>query len=363
MRTEPVLRVRDLTTCFDGDETTTVAVNGLSFDLLPGETLGLVGESGCGKSVTSLSIMRLLRAPGRVAGGAIEFAGQDLLALPEKAMRAIRGNQLSMIFQEPMTSLNPVFTIGRQIAESLTLHQGLSRREALAQAERLLDLVQISDPARRVHEYPYQLSGGMRQRAMIAMALACQPKVLIADEPTTALDVTIQAQILHLLRDIQARLGTAIVLITHDLGVVAQMCQRVIVMYAGRKVEEGSVDDVLDRPQHPYTQALIRSLPAFADGQGHDVRLAELPGIVPVITPESRGCAFAARCPQAMPRCTEEIPPAVDAAERHRSWCWAKEEAHPEALRASPQGAAADRRSRLRAAPRSRTGASIGHGA
>ena len=335
MRTEPVLRVRDLTTCFDGDETTTVAVNGLSFDLLPGETLGLVGESGCGKSVTSLSIMRLLRAPGRVAGGAIEFAGQDLLALPEKAMRAIRGNQLSMIFQEPMTSLNPVFTIGRQIAESLTLHQGLSRREALAQAERLLDLVQISDPARRVHEYPYQLSGGMRQRAMIAMALACQPKVLIADEPTTALDVTIQAQILHLLRDIQARLGTAIVLITHDLGVVAQMCQRVIVMYAGRKVEEGSVDDVLDRPQHPYTQALIRSLPAFADGQGHDVRLAELPGIVPVITPESRGCAFAARCPQAMPRCTEEIPPAVDAAERHRSWCWAKEEAHPEALRAS----------------------------
>ena len=252
------------------------------------------------------------------AGGAIEFAGQDLLALPEKAMRAIRGNQLSMIFQEPMTSLNPVFTIGRQIAESLTLHQGLSRREALAQAERLLDPVQISDPARRVHEYPYQLSGGMRQRAMIAMALACQPKVLIADEPTTALDVTIQAQILHLLRDIQARLGTAIVLITHDLGVVAQMCQRVIVMYAGRKVEEGSVDDVLDRPQHPYTQALIRSLPAFADGQGHDVRLAELPGIVPVITPESRGC-FAARCPQAMPRCTEEIrrpstPPSVTAA-------------------------------------------------
>ena len=319
MRTEPVLRVRDLTTCFDGDETTTVAVNGLSFDLLPGETLGLVGESGCGKSVTSLSIMRLLRAPGRVAGGAIEFAGQDLLALPEKAMRAIRGNQLSMIFQEPMTSLNPVFTIGRQIAESLTLHQGLSRREALAQAERLLDLVQISDPARRVHEYPYQLSGGMRQRAMIAMALACQPKVLIADEPTTALDVTIQAQILHLLRDIQARLGTAIVLITHDLGVVAQMCQRVIVMYAGRKVEEGSVDDVLDRPQHPYTQALIRSLPAFADGQGHDVRLAELPGIVPVITP-SRAAAPSPRAARrrcrAVPRKSRRpsTPPSVTAA-------------------------------------------------
>ena len=360
MRTEPVLRVRDLTTCFDGDETTTVAVNGLSFDLLPGETLGLVGESGCGKSVTSLSIMRLLRAPGRVAGGAIEFAGQDLLALPEKAMRAIRGNQLSMIFQEPMTSLNPVFTIGRQIAESLTLHQGLSRREALAQAERLLDLVQISDPARRVHEYPYQLSGGMRQRAMIAMALACQPKVLIADEPTTALDVTIQAQILHLLRDIQARLGTAIVLITHDLGVVAQMCQRVIVMYAGRKVEEGSVDDVLDRPQHPYAgpdplAAGLRRRPgarrpagrAARHRAGDHARVARL-----------RPRAARRRC-RAVPRKSRRpsTPPSVTAAGA------GLREAHPEALRAPLRGAAADRRSRLRAAPRSRTGASIGHGA
>jgi peptide/nickel transport system ATP-binding protein len=324
MQPTPVLRVHDLTTCFDGDDTTVVAVDKLSFDLLPGETLGLVGESGCGKSVTSLSIMRLLRAPGRVAGGSIEFDGRDLLALPEKSMRAIRGNQISMIFQEPMTSLNPVITVGKQISESLMLHQGLSRRDALAQAEKLLELVQISDPARRVREYPYQLSGGMRQRAMIAMALACQPKVLIADEPTTALDVTIQAQILHLLRDIQARLGTAIVLITHDLGVVAQMCQRVIVMYAGRKVEEGSVDDVLDRPQHPYTQALIRSLPDFVDGQDHTARLAELPGIVPVMTPASRGCAFAARCPQALPRCTEEAPPAIDAGSRHRVWCWAR---------------------------------------
>ena len=309
MQTQPVLRVHDLTTCFDGDETTALAVDRLSFDLMPGETLGLVGESGCGKSVTSLSIMRLLRAPGRVAGGRIEFDGQDLLALPEKAMRAIRGNQISMIFQEPMTSLNPVFTVGRQISESLMLHQGLSRREAMAQAESLLELVQISDPARRVREYPYQLSGGMRQRAMIAMALACQPKVLIADEPTTALDVTIQAQILHLLREIQQRLGTSIVLITHDLGVVAQMCQRVIVMYAGRKVEEGSVDDILDRAQHPYTQALIRSLPDFADGQDHTARLAELPGIVPVMTPESRGGAVAARGPGAPPPGSEPAPP------------------------------------------------------
>ncbi|CAB3630842.1 Dipeptide transport ATP-binding protein DppD [Achromobacter mucicolens] len=327
MQPHPVLRVQDLTTCFDGDDTTVLAVDKLSFDLLPGETLGLVGESGCGKSVTSLSIMRLLRAPGRVASGSIEFDGSDLLALPEKSMRAIRGNKISMIFQEPMTSLNPVITVGKQISESLMLHQGLSRREALTQAEALLDLVQISDPARRVREYPYQLSGGMRQRAMIAMALACQPKVLIADEPTTALDVTIQAQILHLLRDIQARLGTAIVLITHDLGVVAQMCQRVIVMYAGRKVEEGSVDDVLDRPQHPYTQALIRSLPDFVDGQDHTARLAELPGIVPVRTPASRGCAFAARCPEALPRCTEEAPGATDAGARHRVWCWARQDA------------------------------------
>jgi peptide/nickel transport system ATP-binding protein len=335
MQTQPVLRVRDLTTCFDGDDTTVVAVDRLSFELMPGETLGLVGESGCGKSVTSLSIMRLLRAPGRVAGGNIEFDGQDLLALPEKAMRAIRGNQISMIFQEPMTSLNPVFTVGRQISESLMLHQGLSRREAMAQAESLLELVQISDPARRVREYPYQLSGGMRQRAMIAMALACQPKVLIADEPTTALDVTIQAQILHLLREIQQRLGTSIVLITHDLGVVAQMCQRVIVMYAGRKVEEGSVDDILDRAQHPYTQALIRSLPDFADGQDHTARLAELPGIVPVMTPESRGCAFAARCPEAQPRCSEQAPPAADAGSRHRVWCWARAaESAPAALTA-----------------------------
>lgn len=323
MQPNPVLRVHNVTTCFDGEDSTVVAVDSLSFDLMPGETLGLVGESGCGKSVTALSIMRLLRTPGRVSAGSIEFDGHDLLALPEKTMRAIRGNQISMIFQEPMNSLNPVFTVGKQISESLMLHQGMSRRDAMTQAQALLELVQIADPERRVLEYPYQLSGGMRQRVMIAMALACQPKVLIADEPTTALDVTIQAQILHLLRDIQARLGTAIVLITHDLGVVAQMCQRVIVMYAGRKVEEGSVDDVLDDAQHPYTQALIRSLPDFVAGQDHTARLAELPGIVPVMTPDSRGCPFAARCPQVQARCAEQAPPAVDAGSRHRVWCWA----------------------------------------
>ena len=307
MQPDPVLRVHDLTTCFDGDDTTVLAVDKLSFDLLPGETLGLVGESGCGKSVTSLSIMRLLRAPGRVAGGSIEFDGRDLLALPEKTMRAIRGNQISMIFQEPMTSLNPVITVGKQISESLMLHQGLSRRDALAQAEALLDLVQISDPARRVREYPYQLSGGMRQRAMIAMALACQPKVLIADEPTTALDVTIQAQILHLLRDIQARLGTAIVLITHDLGVVARIARQVAVMYAGQIVEEGPVADIFSAPRHPYTQGLLGCIPVpgrSAPGEA----LGTIPGVVPSLVGELRGCAFADRCAYAQAQCRTAVP-------------------------------------------------------
>ena len=278
-QTSATLRVNNLTTCFGAGEDRTVAVNGLSFSVNHGETLGIVGESGCGKSVTSLSIMRLLAKAGHITGGTIEFNGTNLLALPEREMRKLRGNRISMIFQEPMTSLNPTFTVGRQIAESIMLHQGKSNREAMAAAIELLDLVQISDAPRRLNEYPHQLSGGMRQRVMIAMALACQPDVLIADEPTTALDVTIQAQILGLLRDIQKRLGTAIVLITHDLGVVAQMCDRVIVMYAGRSVEEGLVDDVLERPQHPYTRALLRSLPAYSiehEGAGAEApRLAE----------------------------------------------------------------------------------------
>ena len=317
MRTEPVLRVRDLTTCFDGDETTTVAVNGLSFDLLPGETLGLVGESGCGKSVTSLSIMRLLRAPGRVAGGAIEFAGQDLLALREGHARHPRQPAVDDLpgaddLAQPRIHHRPP---DRRIADAAP---GPVAARGAGAGRAAADLVQISDPARRVHEYPYQLSGGMRQRAMIAMALACQPKVLIADEPTTALDVTIQAQILHLLRDIQARLGTAIVLITHDLGVVAQMParHRDVRRPQGRGRQRG-------RRAGPSAASLHAGPDPLAAGlrrrPGHDVRLAELPGIVPVITPESRGCAFAARCPQAMPRCTEEIrrpstPPSVTAA-------------------------------------------------
>ena len=320
MQTQPVLRVHDLTTCFDGDETTVLAVDRLSFDLMPGETLGLVGESGCGKSVTSLSIMRLLRAPGRVAGGRIEFDGQDLLALSEKAMRAIRGNQISMIFQEPMTSLNPVFTVGRQISESLMLHQGLSRREAMAQAESLLELVQISDPARRVREYPYQLSGGMRQRAMIAMALACQPKVLIADEPTTALDVTVQAQILDLLRRLQAEMNMSILFITHNLGVVAEIAHRVAVMYAGRVVEDAGVYDLFEKPTHPYTRGLLSCIPTaalLASGE----RLRAIPGNVPSVLSLPAGCTFAPRCPLAADDCRAAVPELLPVQTDHRARC------------------------------------------
>ena len=330
MQTQTIatLRVNNLTTCFGVGEDRTVAVNGLSFSVNHGETLGIVGESGCGKSVTSLSIMRLLAKAGHITGGTIEFNGNNLLALSERQMRKLRGNRISMIFQEPMTSLNPTFTVGRQLAESIMLHQGKSNSQAMAAAIGLLNLVQISDAPRRLNEYPHQLSGGMRQRVMIAMALACEPDVLIADEPTTALDVTIQAQILELLRDIQKRLGTAIVLITHDLGVVAQMCDRVIVMYAGRSVEEGLVDDVLERPQHPYTRALLRSLPAYAidhEGAGAEApRLAEIPGIVPVMTPKSVGCTFAPRCAEMRAICPVQDPPVVEFDHGQTARCWAR---------------------------------------
>src|SRR5271168_2889697 len=255
---EPILDIADLRTWFFTRDGVVRAVDGVSFQVIPGETLAIVGESGCGKSVTALSILRLIPSPpGRIVSGSIRFAGRDLLGLSEAEMRQVRGNEISMIFQEPMTSLNPVLTIGRQIAESLILHQGLGRRAALAKAVDMLRLVHIPEADRRVGEYPHQLSGGMRQRVMIAMALACNPKLLIADEPTTALDVTIQAQILDLMRDLKKRLGSAIMLITHDLGVVAEMCQRVVVMYAGRKVEEATVGEIFARPLHPYTQGLI----------------------------------------------------------------------------------------------------------
>jgi len=306
----PLLEVDGLKTWFYARDGVVRAVDGVSFDVHPGETVAMVGESGCGKSVTSLSILRLIASPpGRTIAGRIMFAGRDLLGLSEEEMRNVRGNEISMIFQEPMTSLNPVLTVGRQIAEALTVHRGLSRGEAAARAVEMLQLVNIPEPAARAGQYPHQLSGGMRQRVMIAMALACNPKLLIADEPTTALDVTIQAQILDLMRGLKARTDAAILLITHDLGVVAEMAQRVFVMYAGRKVEEAPVADLFARPRHPYTRGLLASIPRLrGPGDAARKRLAEIPGVVPSLREEIRGCLFAARCAYATQRCRQEYP-------------------------------------------------------
>jgi peptide/nickel transport system ATP-binding protein len=298
------------------------AVEGLSFHIDVGETLAIVGESGCGKSVTAMSILRLVpQPPGRI-GGAIRFEGRDLLTLPEAAMRYLRGNQISMIFQEPMTSLNPVLTVGRQIGETLRLHQGLGARAARDRAVEVLSLVGIPAPGQRVDEYPHQLSGGMRQRVMIAMALACDPKLLIADEPTTALDVTIQAQILDLMRALKTRLGSAIMLITHDLGVVAEMAQRVVVMYAGRLVEAASVRALFGAPMHPYTRGLLGAVPRLGDtldGQRH--RLAEIPGRVPSLLAPIIGCAYAGRCPLVSDVCRRVAPTVEERAPAHVVAC------------------------------------------
>jgi peptide/nickel transport system ATP-binding protein len=347
----PLLRVDGLKTHFHTRDGVVRAVDGVSFDVMPGETLAVVGESGCGKSVTALSILRLLpMPPARIAGGRIEFEGRNLLELTEPEMRAVRGNLISMIFQEPMTSLNPVLTIGRQVAEVLTLHRGLSERDALAQAVEGLRKVQISEPERRVRQYPHELSGGMRQRAMIAMALACGPRLLIADEPTTALDVTIQAQILALMRRLGAETGASIILITHDLGVVAEMAHRVVVMYAGRKVEEAGVDALFAHARHPYTRGLLGSMPHLgrfrhaddndgagrADddatgeasaGPGADTelspeRLVEIPGMVPSLKDALPGCLFAPRCAFASARCTAEVPPMQSHGPGHQAACW-----------------------------------------
>ena len=320
----PLLEVDGLKTHFYTRDGIVRAVDGVSFYVRSGETLAIVGESGCGKSVTSLSILRLIASPpGRTVAGSIRFEGRDLLGLTEPEMRKVRGNEISMIFQEPMTSLNPVLTIGRQIAEALTLHRGLDRGAAWARAIEMLALVNIPEPARRVGEYPHQLSGGMRQRVMIAMALACSPKLLIADEPTTALDVTIQAQILDLMRALKAKTGAAIVLITHDLGVVAEMAQRVIVMYAGRKVEEAPVDALFARPRHPYTQGLLHSIPRLgATATGERVRLEEIRGMVPSMREEIPGCVFAPRCAYATERCRTEYPPLEKKGEGHTVACW-----------------------------------------
>ena len=328
---EPLLVVDDLRTVFDLRHGAVKAVDGVSFAVMPHETLAIVGESGCGKSITALSLMRLVPdPPGRIASGRVVLEGRDLLALDEEAMRGVRGKDVAMIFQEPMTSLNPVLTIGSQIAEVVLLHENVSRKEAWAKAVDMLRLTRIPAPEQRAHEYPHQLSGGMRQRAMIAMALACNPKVLIADEPTTALDVTIQAQILDLILDLQQKLGTAVILITHDLGVVAETAHRVIVMYAGRKVEEAAVEDLFARPQHPYTHGLMASIPRLPLMRGDTgvaaERLQEIPGTVPALTNLPPGCVFAPRCAHAVERCRAEYPPYEEKRPGHWAACWRSRE-------------------------------------
>jgi peptide/nickel transport system ATP-binding protein len=319
-----VLDVKGLRTVFFTNSGLFKAVDDVSFSVRRGKTLAIVGESGCGKSVTALSVMRLVPdPPGRIVGGSIMLEGTDLLSLDESEMRAIRGNRISMIFQEPMTSLNPVMRIGDQITEAVRLHRPTSRKEATAKAVEMLRLVKIPEAERRAQEYPHQLSGGMRQRAMIAMALACRPALLIADEPTTALDVTIQAQILALILELQRELGMGLVLITHDLGVVAQTAQRVIVMYAGRKVEEADVETLFASPRHPYTRGLMASIPSLPSlSTKADARLAEIPGMVPSLTNLPKGCAFAPRCELAVARCREEYPPLQAWGENHLAACW-----------------------------------------
>lgn len=320
----PVLEVRDLKTYFHTRDGVVRAVDGVSFKVNAGETLAVVGESGCGKSVTSLSILRLIASPpGRNEGGEILFQGEDLLKASEARMRDIRGNKISMIFQEPMTSLNPVLTIGKQISEVLVLHQNMNESQAKAKAVELLKLVKIPEAESRVDQYPHQLSGGMRQRVMIAMALACDPTVLIADEPTTALDVTIQAQILNLMRELRDRTGASIILITHDLGVVAEMAQRVVVMYAGRKVEEADVKELFASPLHPYTRGLMNSMPKLDEEEF--TRLEEIPGMVPSLREPIVGCAFAPRCTHATDKCRTETPVLEQKKSDHFAACWHSE--------------------------------------
>ena len=321
-----VLEVDGLKTYFFVRQGVVKAVDDMSFSLRAGEKLAIVGESGCGKSMTALSILRLVPdPPGRIVAGSIKLDGKDLLKLSDAEMRKIRGNQISMIFQEPMTSLNPVWSIGNQISEAVMLHQNVSRHDAFDKAVEMLKLVKIPEPARRAREYPHQLSGGMRQRAMTAMALACNPHVLLADEPTTALDVTIQAQILDLILELQERLGTAVVLITHDLGVVAETAQRVIVMYGGKKVEEAPVEEIFENPLHPYTQGLLAAVPHLAAMSGQTPtrqRLKEIPGIVPALVNLPKGCTFAPRCPFASDECRNEFPPYELKRPGHSVACW-----------------------------------------
>jgi peptide/nickel transport system ATP-binding protein len=329
MSSDPILRVENLCVEFKTRAGTARVLDGVDLTLAQGETLGIVGESGCGKSMTALSIMRLVPTPpGRIVAGSISLRGEQLLSSSDQRMRALRGNRISMIFQEPMTSLNPVFTIGDQIAEAVRLHEPLSAAAAALKAVEMLRVVRIPDPEQRVHDYPHQLSGGMRQRVMIAMALACKPDVLIADEPTTALDVTVQAQIFDLLSDLKQQNGTSIILITHNIGAIAEMADRVAVMYAGRKVEEGPVAEVLANPKHPYTRGLIACVPHLHDGE-MDADLAEIPGMVPSILKLGTGCAFAPRCADAMDRCRSEQPPVTSISATHTIRCFLHQEAQP----------------------------------
>ncbi|HYQ31377.1 MAG TPA: ABC transporter ATP-binding protein [Polyangiaceae bacterium] len=322
MTSEPsaLLSIRDLHVEFSTDAGPVPAVRGVDLEIAAGETVALVGESGCGKSVTAMSVMRLTE--GRIAAGSIHFQGRDLASLPDGEMRSIRGGQVGMIFQEPMTSLNPVFTIGRQLEEVVVLHQQLSARAARAHALELLQRVGISAPERRISQYPHELSGGMKQRVMLAMAIACRPRLLIADEPTTALDVTIQAQIMELLRELKQELGMAVLLITHDLGLVAHFAERVLVMYAGKIVEQGSVRDIFKRPSHPYTQALLAALP---DPLKPGKRLQAIPGRVPTPAMLPAGCAFCARCAHAFEPCAARQPPLFELGEGHGAACFLRE--------------------------------------
>jgi peptide/nickel transport system ATP-binding protein len=323
-RAASILQVANLCVEFKTRSGTARVLDGVDLDLAQGETLGIVGESGCGKSMTALSIMRLVPTPpGRIVAGNISLRGEDLLKASDQRMRELRGNRISMIFQEPMTSLNPVFTIGDQIAEAVRLHEPISAAAAAEKAVEMLRVVRIANAEERVHDYPHQLSGGMRQRVMIAMALVCRPDILIADEPTTALDVTVQAQIFDLLSELKQRNGTSIILITHNIGAIAEMADRVVVMYAGRKVEEGPVASVLANPQHPYTRGLIACVPHLHDGDAAmDADLAEIPGMVPSILKLGMGCAFAPRCAHAMDRCRVEQPAVTSVADAHSVRCF-----------------------------------------
>lgn len=324
MQTESLLQVKDLQVEFKTRRGTAMVLNGVDFDVKRGETLCVVGESGCGKSMTALALLRLIPSPpGRIRGGQVIFNGEDLVQASEARMRDVRGNRISMIFQEPMTSLNPVYTVGDQIGETLCLHSGMDALQARQRSIEMLRQVGIPAPEQRVDEYPHQMSGGMRQRVMIAIALACRPDILIADEPTTALDVTVQAQIFDLLRDLQREKGTAIVMITHDMGAVAEMADRVMVMYAGRVIEYGSTEQVLSRPSHPYTQGLIACLPKLGSSVYDDrAELTEISGVVPSIWELGQGCAFRERCPRAEPQCAKEQPYMTELDVGHGVACW-----------------------------------------